>query len=432
MIWWAAFAAHAGYIGPASPPWAASYAMKASTISMALNASGLSSPVLGGAFGIISYDWSNAKSVWAKQEPMDSEGMLLTQATMTKAANPATKVFVYRNLVKALPWFSSVRAKLDDPRYSGWFIPFGGGDSHVPACAAENHSKCSTLYHDQEQTPQVPTDDDPSPDGSCANQCDCGVQPCGEYLFDHRNASLRAWLVDEMARTVSNASVDGLFIDDYWCSDLLCNETSGLQGCPCSDPVQGPTEVDQYWQLDTGLDDDQVRQLTLAWNETMGAAQQAILDAGAYTWSLIDGQENANAAPALLDKLTCRDQLQDACAGQATAWQLFPHLFGLAVDGNELLQPDQDVAFFLLARGDYAWIGYGVWGMTWPPSMDLPSFFDADFGVPTEFCYQDETSGVFHRNYTKASVALDCDLFEASIEMVPPAARIPPRLPETQ
>ena len=24
------------------------------------------------------------------------------------------------------------------------------------------------------------------------------------------------------------------------------------------------------------------------------------------------------------------------------------------------------VAFFLLARGPYAWIGWGTWGMTWP------------------------------------------------------------------
>ena len=24
--------------------------------------------------------------------------------------------------------------------------------------------------------------------------CDCGAVPCGTYLWDHRNASLRAWL----------------------------------------------------------------------------------------------------------------------------------------------------------------------------------------------------------------------------------------------
>ena len=29
--------------------------------------------------------------------------------------------------------------------------------------------------------------------------CDCGPGlPCGEYLWDHRNQSLRQWLVDEL------------------------------------------------------------------------------------------------------------------------------------------------------------------------------------------------------------------------------------------
>ena len=51
---------------------------------------------------------------------MDSEAELQEQAHKTKHANPKAHVFVYRNVVKALPWFASVRAKLDDPKYSGW------------------------------------------------------------------------------------------------------------------------------------------------------------------------------------------------------------------------------------------------------------------------------------------------------------------------
>ena len=110
----------------------------------------------------------------------------------------AVAVFV---TAKALPWFSSVREKLNDPAYSGWFLRFNGTTPrhyNVPDCAAENASKCSIYYHDQEQTPEVPTVASPHPDGSCVSQCDCGVQPCGEYLFDHRNGSmLRDWIVQE-------------------------------------------------------------------------------------------------------------------------------------------------------------------------------------------------------------------------------------------
>ena len=38
--------------------------------------------------------------------PMDAETSLVRQAALLKAANPNQKVGVYRNIVKALPWFS--------------------------------------------------------------------------------------------------------------------------------------------------------------------------------------------------------------------------------------------------------------------------------------------------------------------------------------
>ena len=39
-----------------------------------------------------------------------------------------------------------------------------------------------------------------------------------------------------------------------------------------------------------GLSDDEIREITLGWNATMGAVQRAILDARGYTWSLMHGQ----------------------------------------------------------------------------------------------------------------------------------------------
>ena len=84
---------------------------------MQCNGSGWSSPERGASFGIVSYDWSNAKKQWAAAKPMDCEERLLTQAEMTKKAGPGTHAWVYRNVVKALPWFTSVREKLTDPMY---------------------------------------------------------------------------------------------------------------------------------------------------------------------------------------------------------------------------------------------------------------------------------------------------------------------------
>jgi hypothetical protein len=81
---------------------------------------------------------------------MDCEELLVEQASATKGANGSafgwvfmrnkklfiskhwqtaydanTRVFVYRNFVKALPWYTSVREKISDPAYAGWFLRFG-------------------------------------------------------------------------------------------------------------------------------------------------------------------------------------------------------------------------------------------------------------------------------------------------------------------
>ena len=182
-------------IPPSNPPWEPTYNISESLLTMQCNSSSdvPRSPSRGAQFGIVSYDWSNMKQLWAKTKPMTCEEHRVQQAVLTKRAG-ARHVFVYRNIVKALPWFRTVREKLDDERYAGFFLKFDSRkdrrDYHVPACAAENETKCSVFYHDQEQTPQVPTTKQPHPDGSCGvdSYCDCGKHhPCGEYLFDHRN-----------------------------------------------------------------------------------------------------------------------------------------------------------------------------------------------------------------------------------------------------
>ena len=51
--------------------------------------------------------------------------------------------------------------------------------------------------------------------------------------------------------------------------------------------MQGPTEIERHAQLDMGLRDEDIKALTLAWRQTMGAAQRAMLEHGAYTPPLI-------------------------------------------------------------------------------------------------------------------------------------------------
>ena len=125
------------------------------------------------------------------------------------------------------------------------------------------------------------------------------------------------------------------------CSDLLCKADPSTAGCPCSDPVQGPTEVDRYSQADTGLTDKDIADLTLAWNETMGAVQRSLLSKRKYTWSLIYGQANANADPTLLERATCAGQLREATL-PGSRWERYANIVGLKVNAsNAFVQLEQ-------------------------------------------------------------------------------------------
>ena len=53
------------------------------------------------ASGIADFDWSNVRSMWARDRPMDDAKRLSEQVAMVRRASNATHVWVYRNLVKA-------------------------------------------------------------------------------------------------------------------------------------------------------------------------------------------------------------------------------------------------------------------------------------------------------------------------------------------
>ena len=146
----------------AQPTWEPTWDMPKSTIFMPCNDSGFLDPVISAKWGVVDFDWSNGKRMWTQQHPMDCEERLVAQAELVKSVNEDARVWVYRNLVKALPWYTSVREKILDPAYSGFFLKFQKGGSlpngtwHVPNCAKSlvgNPDKCTDYYHDTEQTP---------------------------------------------------------------------------------------------------------------------------------------------------------------------------------------------------------------------------------------------------------------------------------------
>uniref|UniRef100_A0A7S3FFR1 Uncharacterized protein n=1 Tax=Haptolina ericina TaxID=156174 RepID=A0A7S3FFR1_9EUKA len=347
---------------------------------------------------------------------MDSDQKLVDEATRASRAAPDTQIWIYRNLVIAYAEFVQVREKLEDPQYAGWFLRFGGNESALPRCDPAGH--CSDLFHTPSQRPGG----------------DCGKVPCGWYVFDHRNASLREWLIEEYMLGprfgLGNASVSGFYLDDWWTLD-------------------GPTEVNHFFE-GTGLPHygSEIKELYTNWSFTAWEAERRIAAAGGYTWSNFNCQLDRkpgyggatedcppcgltktegypHAAPDPLSpvkqmklsdaKAQCTDWLRVACKPDSILPRI-PFLLAFTRNDNgaqfPLPSPLEDVATFLLVRGPYAWMGYGWLGCT--DKYERPASLLTDVGEPLESCHE-ENAGVFVRRWSRKTVTMDCNNYTASI-----------------
>ena len=325
--------------------------------------------------------------------------------------------------MKALPWFGTVREKLTDPAYSGWFLHFRPNASNFssPRCTG---GKCSSLFHDQDQTPST----GPDADGRCLDECDCGSVPCGEYLWDHRNLSLRRWLIDDyiMGPTaLGHGRIDGLFLDDEWQDSPQPNPSWGPpEGFCTSDLHGGPSETYPNCTLDMGLSQEDVSAITAGWKETLAQVQEAALAAGHWIWQLLTV---VGAPPP--DRAGCVAYFREACTANSTA-QTSPILFSFSgAKTKPLPSPVADLAAFLLTRGPYAWIGYQWIGCvschlspTDPKGLcdptgayERPPSLDVDYGVPVGLCAETSRPGVFERAWTKAHVSFDCNTWRGRV-----------------
>ena len=66
------------------------------SLQMPCNTSGWFDARLAARYGIADFDWSNVRSMWTKDQPMDDGKRLVEQVAKVKAVNPKTKTWVYR------------------------------------------------------------------------------------------------------------------------------------------------------------------------------------------------------------------------------------------------------------------------------------------------------------------------------------------------
>jgi len=279
---------------------------------MACNNTGPFTTEFAAKWGIADFDWSNwiygENQTWdgkqyggySEQVPETCQQNLRVQAAMTKAANNDTKVFVYRNMVKALPWYKAVREKLVDPDYSGFFLPFKCNASASDPKVLPREGGChvprqgTPLYHDQEQTIHGKT----CPTNGSGSQACCGV-PCGEYVFDHRNGSmLRQWFIDEFIGGedgIDSPFIDGFFFDDNW-------------------GRTGASEMDLHNIEDTGLTPTEQKNMQDAWRVNTAAVGEAVLAKGGFAVPYFIGMPRNESDP----KSHCAQDMAAICKINAT------------------------------------------------------------------------------------------------------------------
>jgi len=366
---------------------------------MPCNESGPHSPEEALRYGMVTYDWSNMKNIWVNDKPMHNEDYLvdIVERVMAADKNKTTRLGVYRNTIKALPWFASVREKLEDPKYEGWFFKFKGyngpSSNHSFSPSACTYEKCSGFWHDQAGTMEHP--------GVCKAECDCGQVPCGGYVFDHRNSSFSEWFINEYiinSKTILHEGVTEMYLDDRV-------------------ELWGIAEAEGNFINDSGVSSDDMKDLKAAFNANMERLYDRMIELGSFSWQMLGPaprlvpfyfQNGTMRADTALTPDACTQLLREYCRPNGTAEQRFLAYINNPYVDNATIAAEQYTASFLLTRGPFAWIGYG-WRNPGTSFYPRPSQWDEDFGVPLEACSEAST-GIFQRKWSKASVDWDCHL----------------------
>jgi hypothetical protein len=351
---------------------------------------------------------------------MDCEERLARQVQMTTEASPHTKVWVYRNSILALPWYTSVRVKLEDPAYGYWFLNFSvpvpgikqHGNANTTCDLSFDPPKCSMAFHDSEKN--IPGY--PSGDGDCAAPgCDVGSIPIGAYLFNPAAANhsvngqtFTEWFVDEYLfgpNGGANPNISGFFFDDQF-NPTGATESEGTLANLGLTKEQGEEYSAYYWQYMKVAYDELLKRGKFSWQQMWSGQAEGY---GDYKYLC------STSPQPLVTKVNCASQLRKMCSATSQA-QTRAMFFSFNGSPEDLPEFEQDLANFLLTRGEHAWLGHAWKGCS--RIYVFPEALNKDYGEPTEICAETaENSGVFTREWTKASIKMDCNSYTPTIKM---------------
>ncbi len=199
-----------------------------------------------------------------------------------------------------------------------------------------------------------------------------------QFLIDWRNADAAAYFVDSIMRVVlSSPAVDGTHTDDR----------EGL-------PNEHPTVA-----AELRMSASEMAALEFA---TQSAGQYLATSLAANNKTCTDCLAGAYLANAPQPRAggACAPAMRRLCAPGAQAQSMF-----FRFDGS-----NATLAAFLVARSPLAFIGF----QQDSGDRNWSTAFELDVGAPLGLCVE-ETVGVFARNWSKGTAALDCNTWTGTL-----------------
>lgn len=188
-----------------------------------------------------------------------------------------------------------------------------------------------------------------------------------------------------------------------------------------NDVDNGPSECNQHWKADTGFSDADTRTMIAAFQWVADKTYSTFIERGKFAWNqFLNNNElptgTGDCPHPWVTPGSCAANLREYCNASGPL-HTRAMMYGLSGAGDKdmvynwttISDLAQDVANFLLVRGDHAYLACG-----WAPCADKigwnTTLFDADYGEPVdEICHESATnSSVFVREYSKATVQMDC------------------------
>lgn len=242
--------------------------------------------------------------------------------------------------------------------------------------------------------------------------------PIGAYLFNPAAANTSVngqtfteWFIDDYLfgpNGGANPNISGFFFDDQFNPTGATESLGNLANLGLS-PQQGAQLSEDYWAYMNVVYAEVLKRGKFAWQQLWTGQQQCDY----YNSYSCLGSTGTHL---LVQPKSCASDLRTLCAKGSppqTRAMMFPFA---GSDPSELPQFQQDLANFLLVRGPHAFLGHAWKGCS--KDYLYPDALNADYGEPLGLCTETApNSGVFTREWTKASVKMDCSTYTGTITM---------------